>query len=128
MRARSSGIIADNLEDFLFQANLSTKDTQHSNTKSTEINFQLINLDFLSLNEDQDNYDSLSSNKKYVIKLTNSHQNVFHKHNKVHKSIIPLKLKRIVKKKRGLLSKLQTNVPNVIDTNSIKTDTIKILC
>ena len=127
MRARSSGIIADSLDDFLTQANLFTE-TNHPNVKSTELNFQVINLDFLSLNEEQDTYDSLSSNKKYVIKLTNASQNAFHKHNKLHKSIIPLKLKRIVKKKRGLLSNLQpTTVPTVID-NSIASDAIKVLC
>ena len=120
MRARSSGIIADNLEDFITQANL----TNHCNVKSTELNFQVINLDFLSLNEEQDNYDSLSSNKKYVITLTNPS----HKHNKLHKSIIPLKLKRIVKKKRGLLSNLQQTVPTAVIDNSITSDVIKVLC
>jgi hypothetical protein len=124
MRARSSGIIADNLEDFITQANC-CKETSSCNVKSTELNFQVINLDFLSLNEDQDNYDSLSSNKKYVITVTNASA---HKHNKLHKSIIPLKLKRIVKKKRGLLSKLQTTVPNAVIDNSITSDAIKVVC
>lgn len=115
MRNRSNAILAENLEDFLFQAK-HPKVHSPSNHISNELNFQLINLDFLSINEDADIYDSLSSNKKYTITFNTTHKEKSHK-SKITKNIIPLKLKRAFKKKRKFL----------ID-NTNKSDTIKVQC
>ena len=66
MRARSVGILADNMDDYLSQL----KQTEET-FDNDFIKYQLFNFDFLSLADtsSKQNIDELSSNKKYKITI-----------------------------------------------------------
>ena len=64
MRARSVGILADNMDDYLSQL----KQTEET-FDNDFIKYQLLNFDFLSLASSKQNIDELSSNKKYKITI-----------------------------------------------------------
>ena len=88
MRARSVGILADNMDDYLSQL----KQTEET-FDNDFIKYQLFNFDFLSLADtsSKQNIDELSSNKKYKITIRKiiTHQ----------QRLIPFKSTKLNKKK-----------------------------
>jgi hypothetical protein len=68
MRQRSKSILAENFEDFYFQMKTHEEKQKDRNKENQAINYQLIDFDFLTLNDDTSiSNDMLAPSMKYKI-------------------------------------------------------------
>ena len=109
MRRRSNAIIAEDLNDYLNQLINQNKNSSSENVNENNlISYQLFDFDYLSLNDNNltfEENDLLSSKKTYricLIDIAKNFQNL-----KKKRILIPSKVKKNQKKKKGLVIKLK---------------------
>ncbi len=109
MRRRSGAILAENINDYFSQMNILSKKFEISNSNN-ELSYKLFDFDYLSLNDNNkltfEENDLLSSKKTYricLIDIAKNFQNL-----KKKRILIPSKVKKNQKKKRGLVLKSKT--------------------
>ena len=108
MRRRSGAILAENINDYFSQMNILSKKFEISNSNN-ELSYKLFDFDYLSLNDNNltfEENDLLSSKKTYricLIDIAKNFQNL-----KKKRILIPLKVKKNQKKKRGFVLKSKT--------------------
>jgi hypothetical protein len=108
MRRRSGAILAENINDYFSQMNILSKNFEIENS-NYDISNKLFDFDYLSLNDNNltfEENDLLSSKKTYricLIDVAKKFQNL-----KKKRILIPLKVKKNQKKKRGFVLKSKT--------------------
>ena len=108
MRRRSGAILAENINDYFSQMNILSKKFEIENS-NYDISNKLFDFDYLSLNDNNltfEENDLLSSKKTYricLIDVAKKLQNL-----KKKRILIPLKVKKNQKKKRGFVLKSKT--------------------
>ena len=94
MRSISVGILAENIDDYLSQSK-----QMEQRFDNDFIKYQLFNFDFLSLADTSTKQynNEISSNKNYKLNISKiiTHQ----------RRLIPFKSNKMIRKKRGLISK-----------------------
>ena len=107
MRRRSNAIIAEDLNDYLNQLIIQKKNSSFENDNDNLISYQLFDFENLSLNDNDKNYinndDLLSSKQKYKIIIDDITKKFI---NKRKRNLIPFKIKKFQKKKRGFINNI----------------------
>ncbi len=102
MRRRSNAIIAEDLNDYLNQL---VNQSKNYSEKDNIVSYQLFDFENLSLNDNDRNYinndDLLSSKQKYKIIINDITKKFI---NKRKRNLIPFKIKKFQKKKRGFIN------------------------
>lgn len=104
MRRRSNAIIAEDLNDYLNQL---VNQSKNYSEKDNIVSYQLFDFENLSLNDNDKNYinndDLLSSKQKYKIIIDDITKKFI---NKRKRNLIPFKIKKFQKKKRGFINNI----------------------
>ena len=104
MRRRSNAIIAEDLNDYLNQL---VNQSKNYSEKDNIVSYQLFDFENLSLNDNDRNYidndDLLSSKQKYKIIIDDITKKFI---NKRKRNLIPFKIKKFQKKKRGFINNI----------------------
>ena len=104
MRRRSNAIIAEDLNDYLNQL---VNQSKNYSEKDNIVSYQLFDFENLSLNDNDKNYinndDLLSSKQKYKIIINDITKKFI---NKRKRNLIPFKIKKFQKKKRGFINNI----------------------
>ena len=104
MRRRSNAIIAEDLNDYLNQL---VNQSKNYSEKDNIVSYQLFDFENLSLNDNDrnniNNDDLLSSKQKYKIIINDITKKFI---NKRKRNLIPFKIKKFQKKKRGFINNI----------------------
>ena len=104
MRRRSNAIIAEDINDYLNQL---VNQSKNYSEKDNIVSYQLFDFENLSLNDNDRNYidndDLLSSKQKYKIIINDITKKFI---NKRKRNLIPFKIKKFQKKKRGFINNI----------------------
>ena len=104
MRRRSNAIIAEDINDYLNQL---VNQSKNYSEKDNIVSYQLFDFENLSLNDNDrnniNNDDLLSSKQKYKIIINDITKKFI---NKRKRNLIPFKIKKFQKKKRGFINNI----------------------